>query len=201
MNLFGRYIPADSWVDRLGVGWKYLLVLLLTLPALLLASPLPSLAALAAAMLVLLSARVGWRTAFALPTAVLILIVVLAGYQALSGAPLVGLVVSVNLIAAIYASRILTLTTPGTVLIDALVRALQPLRWLRIDPDLVGLAIAVMLRSIPVLLDSFAEVRLAARARGRERNLFALITPVVVRAVGHAQAVGTALAARGLGEP
>ena len=39
-----------------------------------------------------------------------------------------------------------------------------------------------------------------SRARGRERNLFALVTPVVVRAVGQAQATGAALAARGLGE-
>lgn len=201
MNLFGLYVPADTWLDRLGVGWKYLLVLLLTLPPLALSSPWPSLAALALSILILASAKVGWRLAFSLPAAVLVLLAVLAGYQGLIGAPLLGLVVSINLIAAIYASRILTLTTPGTVLIDALVRALQPLRWLRINPDLVGLAIAVMFRSIPVLLDSFAEVRLAARARGRERNLFALVTPVVVRAVGHAQAVGAALAARGLGEP
>jgi biotin transport system permease protein len=65
---------------------------------------------------------------------------------------------------------------------------------------MIGLAIAVMVRSVPLLLDTFDQVRQAAQARGRDRNLFALITPVVVRAVGQAQAVGAALAARGLGE-
>ena len=43
-------------------------------------------------------------------------------------------------------------------------------------------------------------VRQAAMARGREHHLFSLVTPVVVRAVGHAQATGAALAARGLGD-
>jgi len=69
-----------------------------------------------------------------------------------------------------------------------------------VKTDLVGLAVAIMVRSVPLLLDSFEQVRQAARARGRERNLFLLVTPVVVRAVGQAQATGAALAARGLGE-
>ena len=69
MNLFGLYVPADTWLDRLGVGWKYLLVLLLTLPPLALSSPWPSLAALALSILILASAKVGWRLAFSLPAA------------------------------------------------------------------------------------------------------------------------------------
>ena len=36
------------------------------------------------------------------------------------------------------------------------------------------------------------EVRQAAMARGRERRWFSLVTPVVIRAVGHAQATGAA---------
>ena len=57
-----------------------------------------------------------------------------------------------------------------------------------------------MVRSVPMLLDSFDQVRQAARARGQERNLMLLVAPVVVRAVGFAHATGAALAARGLGE-
>lgn len=124
----------------------------------------------------------------------------LAVYQALIGRVDLAVVVVANLVTAVYASRLLTMTTPAAVLIDALVAALKPLRPLRVNAELVGLAIAIMFRSVPVLLDSFTQVREAARARGRERNLFALVTPVVVRAVGHAQATGAALAARGLGE-
>lgn len=197
-GLFSLYVPGDSPLHRLGVGWKYLIVVLLIVPAVALGSPWLSLAVLVAAGLLLVVARLPLGYALALPWGVWLLAAVLAGYQLLLGTSTYAVAVAANLLTAIYASRLLTATTPATVLIDALTRALQPLRVVRINPELVGLAVALMLRSIPVLLDAFGEVRLAARARGRERNPFALVTPVVVRAVGHAQATGAALAARGL---
>ncbi|MFT4108996.1 energy-coupling factor transporter transmembrane component T family protein [Propionicimonas sp.] len=201
MNLFGLYVPGTTWLHRLGSGWKYLLLLVLTVPALALGRPGPSLAALLATIAVLTSAQLGWRRALALPPALWVLLVVLSGYQLAVGQPDLAVVVSVNLVTAVYASRLLTMTTPGPVLIDALVVGLRPFRIVGVDPERVGLAVAIMVRSVPLLLDTFEQVRQAARARGRERNLLALITPVVVRAVGQAQATGAALAARGLGEP
>ncbi|MCA0296816.1 MAG: energy-coupling factor transporter transmembrane protein EcfT [Actinobacteria bacterium] len=200
MNLFGLYLPGTSWLHRLPVGAKYVLLLVLTVPVLVIAAPLPSLAALAASMLLLLSTRVGVRPSWSLPRPLLVLLAILAAYQVVVGQPGLAVVVTANLVTAVYASRLLTLTTPGPVLIDALVAGLRPLRVVGVDPERVGLAVAIMVRSVPLLLDTFEQVRQAARARGRERNLFALVTPVVVRAVGQAQATGAALAARGLGE-
>ncbi len=200
MNLFGLYVAGNSWLHRLGAGWKYLLLLVLTVPVLALAQPVWSLVALGITMLALVSARLRPRVAWGMPLGFWLVAAMLAAYQMLIGRVDLAVVVVANLVTAVYASRLLTMTTPAAVLIDALVAALKPLRPLRVNPELVGLAIAIMLRSVPVLLDSFAQVRQAARARGRERNLFALVTPVVVRAVGHAQATGAALAARGLGE-
>lgn len=200
MNLFSLYVPGDTPLHRLGIGWKYVLLLGLTLPALLVAQPLLSIAALALALLLLASCRAGLRRTWGLPAALWILVAFLAAYQLVVGRPDLAVVVSANLVTAVYASRLLTITTPGPVLIDALVGALHPFQRLGLKPELVGLAIAVMVRSVPVLLDSFDQVRQAARARGRERNLALLVTPVVIRAVGQAQATGAALAARGLGE-
>lgn len=200
MNLFSLYVPGDTLLHRLGVGWKYLLLLALTVPALLVAQPVVSIAALLASMLLLASCRAGLRYSWGLPAALVLLVAVLAAYQVLAGRPDLAVVVGINLVAAVYASRILTLTTPGPVLIDALVDALRPLERVGVKADLVGLAVAIMIRSVPMLLDSFDQVRQAARARGQERNLFLLVAPVVVRAVGQAQATGAALAARGLGE-
>ena len=197
-GLFSLYVPGESPLHRMGVGAKYLVVLLLVVPAVAIGSPWLSLASLIMAMLVLLAARLPLGYAFGVPLGVWILAALLAAYQLVLGWPGTAVAVAANLFTAIYASRLITATTPATVLVDALTSALRPLRVVRIDPELVGLAIALMLRSIPVLLDTFGQVRMAARARGRERNPFALVTPVVVRAVGHAQATGAALAARGL---
>ena len=200
MNLFSLYVPGTTVLHRLGVGGKYLLLLVLTVPALILGDPVVSLVALLASLLLLASCRAGLAHSWGLPVPLLVLLAVLAAYQLLVGRPDLAIVVGANLATAVYASRILTLTTPGPVLIDALVAGLRPLSRLGVKPDLVGLAVAIMVRSVPLLLDSFDQVRQAARARGRERNLFLLVTPVVVRAVGQAQATGAALAARGLGE-
>jgi biotin transport system permease protein len=200
MNLFGLFLPGDSWLHRLGAGWKYLLLLVLTIPVLIVSLPAPSLVALGVTMLLLASAKIRPTLAWQLPLGFWVVAAMLGGYQLVTAHFDLAIVVTANLITAVYASRLLTLTTPGAVLIDALVAALRPLRRLGVNPEQVGLAIAIMLRSVPVLLDSFGQVRQAAQARGRERNLFALVTPVVVRAVGHAQATGAALAARGLGE-
>jgi len=200
VNLFSLYVPGSSPLHRLPVGHKYLLLLLLTVPPLLLAHPIVSLLALGSSMALLASCRTGLKHAWTLPLGLWLLVAVLAGYQVLVGSPDLALVVGANLVTAVYSSRILTLATPGPVLIDALVGALRPLERFGVKADLVGLAVAIMIRSVPLLLDSFDQVRQAARARGRERNLFLLVTPVVVRAVGQAQATGAALAARGLGE-
>lgn len=200
MNLFSLYVPGNTVLHRLGVGRKYLLLLALTVPALIVGDPVVSLAALVASLLLLASCRAGLAHSWGLPAPLLVLLAVLAAYQLLVGRPDLAIVVGANLVTAVYASRILTLTTPGPALIDALVAGLRPLSRFGVKADTVGLAVAIMVRSVPLLLDSFDQVRQAARARGRERNLFLLVTPVVVRAVGQAQATGAALAARGLGE-
>lgn len=200
MTLFGLYVPGSSWLHRLGAGWKYLTLLLLTIPALALALVPVSLGVLVATMILLASAGIRPGRAWGLPLTFWVLAAALAAYQVFVGRLDLAIVVVANLLTAVYASRLLTMTTPGPVLIDALVSGLRWLKRVGIDPELVGLAIAVMLRSVPVLLDSFAQVRQAARARGQERNLILLVTPVVVRAVGHAQETGAALLARGLGE-
>lgn len=200
MNLFSLYVPGNSLFHRLAPGWKYLILLAITLPGLILGDPVVSLALLAASMAVLLSCRTPAPLTLSLPTALWVMLAVVCGYQVVVGRPDLAVVVGANLVTAIYASRLLTLTTPGPVLIDALIGLLRPLRRLGLNTEQVGLAIAIMVRSVPLLLDSFDQVRQAARARGRERHLFALVAPVVVRAVGQAQDVGAALAARGLAE-
>ena len=196
---FGTFQPKGSRLERLPVGWTYCLVLALTLPALLLRQWPVTALSLAAVAGLLVTARLG-RRGVALPWALVLLVVVMGGYQAVVGDWLGGLVLAGNVVLAVLASRLLTMTKPVPVLLDGLVAGARPLRWLGLSPERFGLAVAVMLRSIPYLTGAFRDVRDAARARGLDRNPVAHVTPVVVRAVGFAQATGDALAARGLGD-
>jgi biotin transport system permease protein len=151
-------------------------------------------------VLLLLLTGLGWRRCFALFPAVLVMAGLLFAYQLIWGDLRTGAMLVANLILCVYASRLLTLTTPAPVLLDALVAAARPVRLVGGSPEQVGLAAALMVRSIPHLLGSFTDVRNAARARGLERNVFAQVAPVVIGAVAYARATGEALAARGLGE-
>ncbi len=199
-DLFGLYRPGSSPVHRLPVGAKYLLLLALTVPPVVIGQPAVTVAFAAAAAAALAVARIPARTAYRLPWGLVVLLATLAGYHLLSRNWASAVTAPGAVLIAVYAGRLLTMTTPGPQLLDALVTAARPLRRVGVDPEQFGLAVALMVRSVPFLLGSFADVCEAAKARGLERNLHALVTPVVVGAVAYGQATGEALAARGLGE-
>jgi biotin transport system permease protein len=199
-ELFGTYRPSGSPLEAVPVGWKYVLLLALTVPAIVAGTWWFSLAAIGATLAILIGARVGARRAAALSVGLVVVGVLIVVVQALAGSTLTGVVVVENLVLALYATRVLTLTTPIPELVDGIAAACRPLRVVRINPDRIALAVAVMVRSLPHLLGAFDEVRDAVTARGIRRNPTAYVAPVVVRAVAYAHATGDALAARGLGE-
>ncbi|NLE97173.1 MAG: energy-coupling factor transporter transmembrane protein EcfT [Propionibacterium sp.] len=199
-SLLGLYQPQDGWLFRLGAGWKYLLLLALTIPALVLWQWWFTLASLVLVLALLGSSGITVRRALNIGSMLWILLAILAVYQVVTLRFDQAVTSPGNVLLAVLASRMLTLTTSTPDLLDALAAGLRPLRWVRVDPDQVALAVAIMVRSIPFLLGSFAEVRDAARARGRDGNVLSLIVPAVVGAVAYAQSTGEALHARGVVE-
>lgn len=199
-HLLGAYTPVGSPLERIGVGWKYALMLVATIPAIAIGRWWFSLAAVVAVVAVLVWAKVGVRRAVGLGLGMLVVCALIVLVQALADQAVLGVVVVENLVLAVYATRLLTLTTPMPELVDAVAHIGAPLRLVHVDPDRVALAVAVMVRSIPHLIGAFDEVRDARTARGISRNPVAYLTPVVVRTVAYAHATGDALAARGLGE-
>jgi biotin transport system permease protein len=108
-------------------------------------------------------------------------------------------VVVVGVIAAlVLLAALVTLTTRTTDLVGAVVGAARPLRVLRVDPERLGLTIALAIRCVPVVVGLANEVRDAQRARGLTASPRAFAVPLLVRSLRHADALGEALAARGL---
>jgi biotin transport system permease protein len=101
---------------------------------------------------------------------------------------------------ALWVSRLVVMTTPAPVLIDALIQATRPLARFGFKPERFGLAVLVMLRSIPYLAGSFEQAGQAVQARGLRGLWGSRATQVVVRAVAYAVRTGDAMAARGLGD-
>lgn len=130
-------------------------------------------------------------------------LLVLAAYQGLVRSPVAGGEVLLDLTGLVLLAGLVTVTTPTDRMLDTVAGLVAPLRRVprlrdHLHPDRVALTFTLALRSVDVLWDVAAQARDAARARGRGRDVRALVTPTVVRAVAHARATGDALAARGL---
>lgn len=197
-SLLGLYEPGPGWLFRLLVGWKYVLVLALTLPPIILGQWWLTAAVIVVVLGLLWSSGIGPTRALRIGWPLWVMLGAVLAYQLVTFNPTGAVTQPGNILIAVLAARLLTLTTSTPVLMDALARGLAPLRLVRVGPAQVALTIALMIRSIPYLLGSIDDARAAARARGRERNPVHLLTPVMLGAVAYAQRTGEALHARGL---
>lgn len=199
-SLLGLHQPGPGWLFRLPVGWKYLIALVVSVPALVLGSWWVTLLSLFVVLVVAATSGLWPRRMLSVGWMLWALLVGLAVFQLLALRPSDALMRPGNILVAVLAARLLTLTTSTPVLMDALATALTPLRWLGLDPERAALGVALMIRSIPYLFGSVDDARDAARARGLERSPARLLMPVMLGAVGYAQQTGEALQARGLGD-
>ncbi len=196
--LTGCYRPGTSLLHRAGAGVKLLGLLVFSTALVVWRSPVSVLVSLAVVVGLYGIAGFGVRTlasqAWPLRWIVLFLLPFqwwTAGWQAAVG--IVG-----TLVLAVVGAGLISLTTRVTDLLDVITRLLRPARAIGIDPDRVALLLALTIRAVPVIAGTLQEARDARRARGLERSTRALVTPVVVRTIRHADRVGDALAARGI---
>ncbi|NKX89582.1 energy-coupling factor transporter transmembrane component T family protein [Nocardia coubleae] len=197
--MIGLYCPGDSLVHRLPAGLK-LLLLVLAIVAMTIFARTPLAVAVAAVTVALLFAvaRISWRVAVAQIRPVLWMTVIIGVFQLFTTTPARAIAVCGVLLVSVALAALVTVTTRVTAMLDALTRALAPLRRLGVDPERVGLLLALAIRCVPLLASIVHDVAEARRARGVSWSATALVTPVVVRALRTADAMGDALAARGV---
>ncbi|MHA7262328.1 energy-coupling factor transporter transmembrane component T family protein [Arthrobacter sp. TMN-37] len=200
-QLLGLYVPGRSLLHRTPLALKALLSLGVSTAVVLYREPLPTAAGLVLFLLLMTAgARLPLRKVLGALVPALPVLALLGLYAWFSRGPEAAFVVPGGIAVCILAARLLTVTTPGQELLDGLVRLVRPLRRLGADPERFALTLSIMVRSIPYLVGSLADLRDAAKARGLHRSPRAVVIPVVVNAVAYAHATGQALAARGLGE-
>ena len=95
-------------------------------------------------------------------------------------------------------AALLTLTTRMADLLAVLQRLLRPLRRVGVDPEAVSMAVSLTLTMVPVVAGLAQRVRDAERARGVRLGVRSVV-PLLVLTLRHADQVGDALAARGVG--
>ena len=199
-GLLGLYHPGTSWLHRLGPGAKAAGLAIVGVGVVLARGPQWAAGLALVVVTVAASARLPFRPTVRGLAPVLVVAVVVGGYQWWQRSWAVGAEVALDLVTAVLAAAAMTATTPADRMLDAVVRATRSLRRLGASPETVGLAVALMVRAVPALARTSAEARDAARARGLGGSPRALLVPAAVRAVGRARLTGDALAARGLGD-
>ena len=196
--MIGLYRPGASPLHRAPAGLLLGLLLVATTALVLVRSPLAVLVGAVVVVLGYAVAAVPASVALAQVWPLRWFVVALVPLQWWTGGWRQVVVVVGTMGVSVAAAALVTLTTRVSDMLDVCVRVLGPLRRLGVDPDRVGLALALTVRAVPVLAGTFAEARDARRARGLDRSPRALLVPLVLRTVRHADRLGEALAARGV---
>jgi len=198
--LLGAYRPADTVLHRLPAGAKLLVLLVSSLIIAVIGGWRSALVALCLAVLLVVLSRTRLRTLGRALRGLAVIALVLGAWLTWQTGWQRAVATVGDLVALVLLATVVTTTTPVDAILDAVERALRPLRPLGVDPERVALAFSIVLRTIPTTIELAEETRDAARARGLERDVRARLTPFAVRVVSDAHATGEALHARGVGD-
>jgi biotin transport system permease protein len=144
-------------------------------------------------------AGLGMRLLFKDLRGLLLILVFLAVTQAIFLEPIDAVRNTVRVLAIILLAQVVTRTTPVQGMIETCERVLGPFRRFGVNPERIGLAMALTLTSVNQLGAIVKEVKDAQKARGVRIAPWAWVMPVLVLTLQHADQVGDALEARGLG--
>lgn len=198
MSTFAVYFPGDSVLHRMPAGAKLVVLAVVAMLSVLIRQPWQVAVLLAAVGVLYAVARIPWRTALGQARPIAWFAAGLAVFQlVVSGWERAVLVVG-GLLGLVLLAALVSLTTRTIAIVDAVVVGAGPLRRVGVDPERLGLLVALAVRAVPVVIDLAREVREAQLARGATASPTAFVVPLVVRSLRHADHLADALVARGL---
>ena len=198
MSQLGLYVPGTSPLHRAPAGLKLAVMVAAGIASVFLDHAWQVPVALALVLAAYALAGLSMRVVVGQVRPLLWIGVVTAGFHLVVNGWERAVVVVGVLAVLVLLAALVTLTTRTTDLVDAVVAACRPLRVVRIEPERIGLVIALGVRCVPVVIGLAEGVRDAQRARGLTASPRAFAVPLIVRSLRHADALGEALAARGL---
>lgn len=189
--------PGQIWAHRLPAGGKMAALALWT--ALLFQLPMPALTL--AAMTTTALTLSGGMTFAAVSGRMLRplwpFVVIVTLWHLWQGNPATGALIVLRMVTAVAAANFVTMTTSLTAMIAVITWAARPLRHLGLNPATLALAVALVIRFVPVLLIKSQTIALAFRARSVRRPGWRLMVPVLLAALDDAETISQALRARG----
>ena len=195
--MIGLYSPGSSLIHRAPTLLKLLLLSVGVGVVTLLGDPRQLAVALLVVVVLFIVSGAPLKASVHQIAPILWMLLVAVPVQALLAGWLVAGLMAGRLLIAVALAALFTLTTTVSAVLEAFDTLLRPFsRW--IDTERVGLLVALTIRCIPLVTDIVREVLEARKARGTRGTLRALAVPVIVRSLYAADALGEALAARGV---
>ena len=108
-----------------------------------------------------------------------------------------GAVVILRMITAVAAANLVTMTTKLSDMMAVVERLARPLAAVGLPPRSLGLAMALVIRFIPVMMERHTQISDAFRARSVKRAGWRVLLPTILAALDDADHVAEALRARG----
>ena len=190
--------PIETWAHRWPAKVKMAGLCLWTVLLFQLSTPLAlSLALLATLALITSCGPVFTRRALRLMLPLWPFLTVVALWNLLTGDPQGGAVVILRLLTAILAANFVTMTTLLSQMIAVLTRLSSPLRLVGLQPKTLALAVALVVRFIPIMILRLSDIRDAWSARSTRRPGWRISVPAVLSALDDSDRVAEALRARG----
>ncbi len=197
--LTSLHVAGHTWLHRMPAAPKLAGLALASL-ALFFISNIPLLAAsllLSAAVYVRLG--IPPREALARIRPVLITIALLGLINLLLISPLEALTTTLRLVAVLLLAASVTATTTIAAFMEVVTGALTPLERLGLMKARdAGLALGLVLRFVPEIMERYADLKDAHRARGIPVKLHRLLGPLIIATLKDADAIAQAIDARGI---
>ncbi len=190
--------PVKTWAHPLPAAAKLLALCLFTVVVFSLKTPVQvGFAVLAVVTAFAPCGRIFALTSLRLLRPLWFFITVVALWHLWIGDIAGGAVVILRLIAAVAAANFVTMTTRLSDMIAVIEWLCRPFARLGLSPKTLALAVALVIRFIPVMLDRMEQIRESWRARSARRPGWRVMLPATLAALDDADRVAEALRARG----
>lgn len=190
--------PVEIWAHRLPAGLKLAALSVATITLFALSTPPPLLAALALVAALYLTGGPAFAAhGLRMLRPLWPFVVIVAVWHGWTGDLQGGAVILLRLTAAVAAANFITMTTRLSDMIAVIETLARPLVVLGLSPRRLAIALALVIRFIPVMADRARQISEAWSARSPRRPRWRIMVPVTLSALDDADRAAEALRARG----
>jgi biotin transport system permease protein len=190
-------LAGNSWAHKLRVGVKMSAVAIASLALFWVDAWLILCLALAGVLALYVSVDGALRKGIWLMKPILWIVAIIWIFHAFRGDYQAGSIVCLRLLVLVGMANFMTLTSRLTDMIDLFLWLVSPLEYVGIRTSAIGLALGMVMRFTPVLIERVGQLMQSWRARGGKGASWRLILPLFITVVDDADRVAEALRARG----